>query len=508
MAGSRQRRALVAGNNTAILFEALFNNAQHSVATSRQNVNHSIVLGYAGNIYTCNQNTEQARSVHTIHTEDEDDEDVKDDESNVRSKSKPSCQSKSQRQSRLNAPPSSLACLKRSPTRQSTTQKTTLQPPSPRKLKRSRTLSPSHPPKTNAILAQFASISRKLSRRRDSYDSNAKTQSEQKLRARPKVTLTRLRRATSFRIQQPPSRNTCVQPQIPIHVPYQTQFPTLQYIPVNQTQHVISTAPPTTPAAYQHLPQSAPTLVSGFPPGLQSLQNEINRVTSSLSANPMNSQLGHELSRLVTERNSLLDSATKQTRCVTPNFESNKSSPKAESRKGDPETEKKVVDQHETGVSVQNRVTDDYATRLQVESPSQLHFCTGCGQARSTSFHRKHRYTKSVHNVCKKCREGKRAIAVLDRYRFCNSCGIVRSKEFHRRHVIFANIPVRSKTCRRCYMNSKSVGVPYKLHSIPCSSLTAIDTNRRRKKQTFQNGRASIKPTPAKLPRACHARLR
>lgn len=466
MVGSRQRRAFVAGNNTAILFEALFNNAQHSAATFRQNINHSIVLGYDGKVYAYNQDTEQTRSVHTIHTEDDENDEVEDDETNVTSRSTPSCQSKSQQQRRLNDLLSSLACPKRSPAMQSTIEKTTLQQPSPRKLKRSRTLSPSHPLKTNAILAQFASISRKLSRRRDSYDSNAKARSEQKRRARQKATPTRLRRATSFRIQQLPSRNTYVQPQVPIYVPYQTQFPTFQYIPVNQTQHVISTAPPTAPAANQHAPQSAPALVPGLPPGLQSLQNQINHVTASLSANPTNTQLGHELSRLVTERNLLLDSATKQTRCVTPNLESNKSSYKAKSKEAGPYTERKVVDQLETGVYVQNKVTDDFADSLLVDAPTQLHFCTGCGQARSASFHRKHQYTKSVHNVCKKCREGKPAIAVLDRFHFCNSCGIVRSKEFHRRHGISANIPLRAKTCRRCYMNSKSVGALSKLYPI------------------------------------------
>ncbi|KAJ6789183.1 hypothetical protein PWT90_05904 [Aphanocladium album] len=415
MAGGTHRHTGTAGNG--VLFEVIFNNAN-----PRKKPSHGISLSYGGQVYRCND-AESIRSVHTIDT---------DDEGEIASESK-NCSPKRSRK-----PPSEVACLKQSPRRLSRKSTPVLKPP-PRKLKRSRTLSPSHQSRTRSILAPFSHLSRKFAHRH-SCDQSLKTKRERSpvrqeaIPGRP----TREHTPPGFAYaQQPPP------------FAYQNQVPMYQYVPA-QPQSVFATALMACP-----MPQTAPNVTPQCPPELQHLQARINHATCSLAANPIDLHAKQELNQLLAERNSFLDSATK-TAAHLPTASARASEPLAARQ---PETgESSAITKEQsarTGISTQppGKASQISAVSTESVAPGKHHICSGCGEARSPSFHRKHPFTRSVHNVCRKCRVGRRAKEVMKRYHFCSSCGIVRSKDYHRRRGNATSVSLRSQICHKCHAN-------------------------------------------------------
>lgn len=438
MASHGRRRTGKSGNNTGVLFEAVFTNGNKASGSPLNKSGHGIVLSYAGNVYTCNQDTESARSVHTILT---------DDEEECEKRIEPRKRGKIVRES------SSLGHLESAHLK-----KLPGQPP--KKLRRSRTLSPSQPPKRRSLLAPFANISRKLSRRRHSYDQGADAKQREKKPIRQEESREQLQKASTAFPQCPAGYAV---PRAPFF-PHQHQFPMYRYVPVNLPQPAFAPFP--TPVAYPvSTPGTAPA--PQLPPELQHLQHEINRVTVALAANPIDGYLRGELNRLILERNTFLDSATKQNIFgpAAPD------PPHAAAVRNTTErTNLEFQDtfnapSHEGICTSVNKERSSAAEES--DSPDTNHICSGCGAVRSASFHKKHEFTKPVHNVCRKCRDGKRFVEVMERYHFCQSCGIVRSKEYQRRHASSSSAS-RSKICRKCHAerNHVSVGNQFPVRSV------------------------------------------
>ncbi|OAR02331.1 hypothetical protein LLEC1_05193 [Akanthomyces lecanii] len=423
MAGGTQRQTASAANG--VLFEVTFKNAD-----SRNQRNHDISLSYGGQIFSCND-AASVRSVHTIHTDDEDDD----------NSGKSHCQSKFQSRGSPQEVFLSSACLKKSP-RKSAPQPISLLKPSPKKVKRSRTLSPSHQSRARSILAPFSNLSRKLSIRRHSYDESTKMKrnKRQDRQEKPNPLLDEKPIMQSFphALQQTPQQ-----------LAYQTSFPMYHYLPVPQPQPVFGTAPMAFPIVH-----GAATTASQSPPELQHLQGHINHITAILAANPIDLQAKRELDRLLTERNAFLDSATRRPASTTTPGRIEASN----SKTGDvcPIADKTLTADSVPSNGSQKRAVASISSSDARGAP-YLHFCSGCGEARSASFHKKHPFAKPVHNICRKCRYGKRTSSVMSRYHFCSSCGIVRSKEYHRRRGSATTASARSKTCRKCYAIAESV---------------------------------------------------
>lgn len=423
MAGGTRRQTAM-GNG--IMFEVIFNSAD----PQRIQPGHGVSLGYGGQVYRCND-AESVRSVHTIHTDDEDDV-----ESN-------SChQSKNRNQSPSRKPPSS-SCLKKSPAWLTRSSTPSLKP-SPRKRKRSRTLSPSQQSRTRSILAPFSHLSRKFVRRH-SYDAGAKTNRD-KSPVRQEKTKPLDQKPTAH--NDPRSYVFAPPPPLPPQpqFAYQNTFPMYQYVPqpqpaFDQPQSMFGAMPMAQPFV-QGASDSAPPL----PPELQNLQTRINHVTAVLAANPIDLYAKHELDRLLAERNSFLDSATK--RAAPPATSEPIVVPK-------PKTDavRSILNKTSIDNSEDNPPRRDVVSLAASDESvaDQHHICSGCGEQRSPSFHRKHPFTKPVHNVCRKCRVKKRAGDVMKRYHFCGRCGIVRSKEYHRRRGNATSVSSRLKVCRKCH---------------------------------------------------------
>ncbi|KAJ3481390.1 hypothetical protein NLG97_g7834 [Lecanicillium saksenae] len=399
MAGGTHRQTGAAGSG--VLFEVIFNNAN-----PRKKPGHGISLSYGGQVYRCND-AESIRSVHTIHTDDEEE-----------------------------------AADSRSPGKNSVAQDAQEKPnsfpfaPIPRV---SASLSPSHQSRARSILAPFSNLSRKFVRRH-SYDEGVKTKREKS----PVRQETRREQRPTVQGVHP---GFAYAPQ-PIPFIYQNHIPMYQYVPA-QTQTVFGAAPMAYPTA-----QAAPSAAPQCPPELQHLQARIDHATCSLAANPIDLHAKQELNRLLAERNSFLDSATK--RPAQPSAAQPAATLKPEADESRTTTEKSlIVDcpgrEHPEKETIAAEASDE-----SVASEKQ-HICSGCGAARSPSFHRKHPFAKPVHNVCRKCRVGKRAPSVVRRYHFCSSCGIVRSKEYHRRRGNAASVSLRSQICRKCHANGDSM---------------------------------------------------
>ncbi|PMB66115.1 hypothetical protein BM221_008317 [Beauveria bassiana] len=427
MAGGTQRKTVVAGNG--VLFEVVFKNAEPSKKPA-----HGISLSYGGQVYRCSD-AASIGSVHTIHTEDEDDED--DCLRNSRGHGKDLDQASPQKLL-------SSACLKKSP--RGSILRSRLSPkPSPKKLRRSRTLSPSHQSRTRSILAPFSNFSQKLSFRRHSYDEDAKTkQNKPQVRqeaTKPVIGPRPIVQNIPFGCQQAP----------PPFV-YQKQFPMYHYVPAPHSQPVFGAPPTAYPMAH-----GAPSggTAPQCPPALQQLQDHINHLTSIVAANPIDLLAKQELGQLLAERNAFLDSATKKTATTVNPSRVETMKPKEDGVRLIA-TKKPILDDSGSDELQENSAASIGSSKSSV-APEQHHICSGCGEQRSPSFHRKHPFAKPVHNVCRKCRDGKRASSVMNRYHFCDSCGIVRSKEYHHRRGNATSVSGRSKICRKCHLNGNHV---------------------------------------------------
>ncbi|KAM3513081.1 hypothetical protein MY11210_003283 [Beauveria gryllotalpidicola] len=428
MPGGTQRQTVGAGNG--VLFEVVFN------TDPRKKPAHGISLSYGGQVYRCSD-AASIGSVHTIHTDDEDD-DEDDCPRNSRGHGKGHSQASPRKL------PSSSACLKKSP--RGSILRSPLSPKaSPKKLRRSRTLSPSHQSRTRSILAPFSNFSRKLSFRRHSYDEDAKTKQD-KRQVRHKAT-------------KPVIDPRPIVQSIPLgcqqasaHFAYQKQFPMYHYVPAPHPQPVFGAPPIVYPMAH-----GAPSnnTAPQCPPALQQMQDHINHLTSILAANPIDLLAKRELGRLLAERNSFLDSATKQAATTVNPSLVETVKPKKDGVRFIA-TKEPIVDDSDGDDLQENAAASIASSKLSV-APEQHHICSGCREQRSPSFHRKHPFAKPVHNVCRKCREGKRASSVMNRYHFCDSCGIVRSKEYHHRRGNATSVSGRSKICRKCHSNGNHV---------------------------------------------------
>ncbi|OAA39235.1 hypothetical protein BBO_06659 [Beauveria brongniartii RCEF 3172] len=427
MAGGTQRKTVVAGNG--VLFEVVFKNAD-----PRKKPAHGISLSYGGQVYRCSD-AASIGSVHTIHTHDEDDDD------DCPKASHGSGKDHSQAFPRKL---SSSACLKKSP-RGSKLRPPLSPKPSPKKLRRSRTLSPSHQSRTRSILAPFSNFSRKLSFRRHSHDEYAKTkQDKRQIRqeaTKPVIGPRPIMQNIPLGCQQAPP-----------HFAYQKQFPMYHYVPAPHLQSVFG-APPTAYSMAHGAPSN--NTAPQCPPALQQLQDHINHLTSIVAAYPIDLFAKRELSRLLAERNSFLDSATKKTATTTSPSRVETVKPKKDGVRFIA-TKKPIVDDSGDDKLQENDTASIASSELSI-APEQHHICSSCGEQRSPSFHRKHPFAKPVHNVCRKCREGKRASSVMNRYHFCDSCGIVRSKEYHHRRGNATSVSGRSKICRKCHLNGSHV---------------------------------------------------
>lgn len=430
MAGGTQRQTASAGHG--VLFEVIFKNAN-----PRKQPSHGISLSYGGQVYSCND-AASVRSVHTIHTDDEDE-----DES-----SKSRCQSKSHGRSSLQEASSSPACLKKAP-RNSALQPTSLLKPSPKKLKRSQTLSPSHQSRARSILTPFSNFSRKLSVRRHSYDERTKTERDKSQTRQEKAEKIKPLLCERPVVQGLPQTFQ----QAPQQFTYQHSLPVYHYMPVSQPQPVFGRAPMAFPKA-----QGAANSAHQTPPELQHLQEHIDHLTMILAANPVDLHAKRELHRLLADRNAFLDSATSSA--------TKRPAPTTTSRHIGTSNHKvaEIRSVAEKTVAIDSMPTDESHKKASVSivssdarGASNLHICSGCGEVRSASFHGKHLFSKAVHNICRKCREGKRVSSVIGRYHFCGSCGIVRSKEYHRRHRTATVDSTRSKICRKCQATGNSV---------------------------------------------------
>lgn len=438
-----QRCARMATRNPGILFETVFHSSGGKHTIPRAQSDHGVVLGYAGHVYTCNKDTESVRSVHTICTDDEDELDTKSDTV---------CQSRTTTRKSSSGHRSPSPCLKNSP-RKSARPPAALLKPSPRKLKRSRTLSPPKSSKRRSMLAPFTSFSRKFSIRRHSSgeEPNPTTVKDPKLKQEAPSKQT-------VREMPPASRqfpgNTFAPYVLPMQYPSQPVM--YHYVPMNQNQQPVGSGPFAYTQASSSMPQSAPASAPQFPPQLKQLQDTIDRTTAFLAANPVDLALKSELARLLAERNAFLDSATKQNTRNEVTIE--------------PRPVKEYVPQKITGEiekSIENVQNGDDISLAPIEKDlgqedvamvmSGKHVCSGCGEPRSTSFHKKYPFEKPVHNVCRKCREGRRRIRVMERYHFCQDCGIVRSKQYQRSHADVSPRQSRSKICRKCYLSKRIV---------------------------------------------------
>ncbi|OAA73119.1 hypothetical protein ISF_00020 [Cordyceps fumosorosea ARSEF 2679] len=417
MAGGTQRQVLATGNG--VLFEVVFKNAD-----PRKKPNGGISLSYGGQVYRCND-AASIGSVHTIYNDDED---------GAADSSKSDHQGKMNSQGSPRKPVSPSACLKKIPGEPVLRSAPSLKS-SPKKLKRSRTLSPSHQSRARSLLAPLSNLSRKLAMRRHSYDEDTKTKREKS-------------RGREDKARPLPDRRPVLQsvpysfPQVPPPLAYQNRFPMYQYVPAPQHQPVFGVPPMAYP-----MTQNATNTTPQLPPELQQLQDRINHVTIILAANPIDLNVKRELNRLIAERNSFLDSATKRTVPSAAPGPVEPAQPKAD--------DVRPVAGREPADKPNNKKLQKKDTASTAPSDASVveerHICSGCGEERSPSFHRKHPFTKAVHNVCRKCREGKRAHSVMKRYHFCDSCGIVRSKEYHRRCGSASFVSARSKICRKCH---------------------------------------------------------
>ncbi|KAM3448209.1 hypothetical protein MY3296_008007 [Beauveria thailandica] len=429
MAGGTQRKTVVAGNG--VLFEFVFKNAD-----PRKKPAHGISLSYGGQVYRCSD-AASIGSVHTIHTDEDDEDDCLKD-------------SRGHGKDHSQASPRKLlssACLKKSP-RGSKLRSPLSSKPSSKKLRRSRTLSPSHQSRTRSILAPFSNFSRKLAFRRHSYDEYAKTKQD-----KPQVRQVRQEATKPVIGPRPIMQNIPLGwQQAPPHFAHQKQFPMYHYVLAPHLQSVFG-APPT---AYS-MAHGAPSNYTApqCPPALQQLQDHINHLTSIVAANPIDLLAKRELSRLIAERNSFLDSATKKGATTDSPSRVETVKPKKDGVRF-MATKEPIVDDSGADELQENATASIAPSELSV-APEQHHICSSCGEQRSPSFHRKHPFAKPVHNVCRKCREGKRASSVMNRYHFCDSCGIVRSKEYHHRRGNATSVSGRSKICRKCHLNDNHV---------------------------------------------------
>ncbi|XWW92130.1 hypothetical protein V2A60_000052 [Cordyceps javanica] len=149
------------------------------------------------------------------------------------------------------------------------------------------------------------------------------------------------------------------------------------------------------------------------------------------------------------ERNCFLDSATKRAAPAATSSPVERAEPKHDEVRSVTAKEPAVDDPKVN--ELEKDIDDSMESNDAGSAPNQNHICSGCGEPRSPSFHRKHPFMKAVHNVCRKCRESKRASKVMGRYHFCDSCGIVRSKEYHRRRGSTSSESMRLRICRKCH---------------------------------------------------------
>lgn len=448
MAGGTQRQTASAGHG--VFFEVIFKNAN-----PRKQPSHGLSLSYGGQVYSCND-AASVRSVHTIHTDDEDE-----DES-----SKSRCPSKSNGRSSLQEASSSLACLKKA-SRKSALQPTSLLKPSPKKLKRRQTLSPSHQSRARSVLAPFSNFSRKLSVRRHSYDESTKTK-----RAKSQTRQEKAQKHTPQLCERPVVQNLPQTfQQAPPQFAYQHSFPVYNYMPVSQPQPVFGRVPMAFPMA-----QSPANTAPESPPELQHLQEHINHLTLILAANPVDLHAKRELSRLLADRNAFLDSATsfatssatkRSAPTTTPGHIETSNHKIAEIRS----VAEKTVTIDSMSTEKSHKKASANIAFSDAGCASTLHICSGCGEARSASFHGKHPFSNPVHNVCRKCRESKRVSSLMGRYHFCSSCGIVRSKEYHRRHRTATIVSTRARICSKCHANGNSVSSKQLLHALELTSI-------------------------------------
>ncbi|KAJ4163237.1 hypothetical protein LMH87_004978 [Akanthomyces muscarius] len=466
MAGGTQRQTAAVGNG--VLFEVIFKNAD-----PRKQPSHGISLSYGGQVYSCND-AASVRSVHTIHTDDEGDDDPR----------KSHCQSKAHGRASPKEVSSLSACLKRSP-QKSALQPTSLLKPSPKKLKRSQTLSPSHQSRARSILAPFSNLSRKISGRRHSYHESTKTKGDKSQTRQEKTERTEPLLHERPIMQSLPHAFQQAPPQFA----YQNSFPMYRYVPVPQPQPMFGAALRAFPVA-----QGAANTAPQFPPELQHLQGHINHLTTILAANPIDLHAKRELDRLLADRNAFLDSATRRPAPTTTlgHIEASNSKP-ADLRS--------IAEKGLTADSVPSNESQKKAAASIASSDERgalnLHICSGCGETRSPSFHRKHPFAKPVHNVCKKCREGRRSSSIMSRYHFCSSCGIVRSKDYHRRRGGETAVSTRSKICRKCHANGDHV---YRSTNEACREDEAPTKDRRHKS-------VDPKPVPCNTPQKGSVRV-
>ncbi|EGX92206.1 hypothetical protein CCM_06367 [Cordyceps militaris CM01] len=410
MAGGTQRQPIATGNG--VLFEVVLKNAD-----PRKKPTHGLSLSYGGQMYSWPGAAVSMGSVHTVDTDD--DENPSEPRGQEKRRSRDSCPSR---------------CLKKSPGRSAQKEAAPVLTASPKKLRRSRTLSPSHQSRTRALFAPLSALSRKLSARRHSYDEDEKTKREKR------------QEKTTPPPEQRPAVRTLPQGFFPPpHVAYQNPVPMYHHVPAP----VFATAPIQYPTA-----QGTSSTAPQCPPELQQLQGRINHFAAVLAANPIDLLAKRELDRLTAERNSFLDTATKSTVPAAPLAPIKEVRPTTDSIPSIAQQQPVV---HNPVSHESTAVSASYAPRDMTASPEQQHICSGCGEMRSLSFHRKHPFAKPVHNVCRKCREGGRrrraAPPVMSRYHFCDGCGIVRSKEYHRRRgsANTTSVSMRSKICRKCH---------------------------------------------------------
>ncbi|KAI9171344.1 hypothetical protein HJFPF1_00826 [Paramyrothecium foliicola] len=90
----------------------------------------------------------------------------------------------------------------------------------------------------------------------------------------------------------------------------------------------------------------------------------------------------------------------------------------------------------------------------QLPNNARFHICTGCGNVRSSKYHKIHPCLvdeKAVPSYCAKCRKQRLANGGPGgEHHYCFGCGHFRSKAFHEKHPLTASTRLLPNYCRKC----------------------------------------------------------
>ncbi|KAF4446518.1 hypothetical protein F53441_9858 [Fusarium austroafricanum] len=254
----------------------------------------------------------------------------------------------------------------------------------------------------------------------------------------------------------------------------------------------LSTGPPVGPPASSRAPVSVPPVASNntqklpgekiayshkphnfgndgssdpFSKEVQRLQKHIDAKMADLAEEPNSRILRRDLRRLQDRHNIALNRAIS----VSKKPHERQPSLSALSNLSQP------VHSHNTEQAKNHGSIHQREQHLQRDvSPQRIqhhHVCSGCGNTRSTYFHKKFPVgpgpvTKL--NFCESCREVEYQRGVVRDWHFCFNCGTARSKEFHAQNPVLPGEPIFINYCNSCMLEFHDNG------SLPETSVLSL----------------------------------